>query len=227
MLLRNLTQRAYQNIVRSPLGGFPYKLKVLIKKWSCQTFALPDCIADAKKDFLTLIINNALKRSQRNSIDVEQLFCTVIRFGDIENLYLVKNNFDQRNNHDYNEALIYSVGCSSDHRILTEYFQLLLDKSYKDYAEAILRSMRENQIGQKYALEFLYTNYQQLQELHGLDTLKILLKGIATQYDYKLVILLTLREIFMVKLCFFYSSNCFSVIILHFSHPKIRKHWLR
>lgn len=189
ILLRNLTQRAYQNIVRSPLGGFPYKLKILIKKWSCPIFALPDCVIDAKKDFQNLIINDTLKRSQRSSTDVEQLYCTIIRFGDIQNWYLVRNSFDVNNNHNYNEALIYSLGCSTDHRILGEYFQILFDKNYKDYADAMFRSMKDNQIGQKYALESLYSNFQELQQIHGLHTLKTLLKGLSTPYDYKLVTL--------------------------------------
>lgn len=182
-----MTQRAYTNIVRSPLGGFSYKLKVLIKKWSCQIFALPDCIADSIKDFQSLIINNTLKRSQRSSTDVEQFYCTIIRFGDIENWYFVRDSFDRHNNHDYSKALIYSLGCSSDHRMLNEYYQLLFDQNYKSYAEAMLRSMRDNQLGQKYALEFLYEHFQQLYTLHGLHQLKILLKSIATEYDYKLV----------------------------------------
>lgn len=171
------------------MGGFSYKLKVLIKKWSCKIFALPDCIDDNRKDFQNLIINDTLKRSQRSSTDIEQLYCTVIRFGDTENWYLVRDSFNQNNKYDYNEALIYSLGCSSDYRMLREYIQLLFDDNYKDYAEAILRSLKDNQLGQKYALEFLYTNFEQLHELHGLDTLKILLKGIATEYDYKLVTL--------------------------------------
>lgn len=161
---------------------------MLIKKWSCQIFALPDCIADSKKDFQSLIINDTLKRSQRSSTDVEQFYCTVIRFGDIENWYFVRDSFERHNNHDYNKALIYSLGCSVDRSMLNEYYQLLLDKNYKGYAEAMLRSMRDNQLGQKFALEFLYTNFQQLHTFHGLHTLKILLKSIENQYDYKLVI---------------------------------------
>lgn len=186
-LLGNLTQRAYKNFVRSPLGGVPHKLKILIKKWSCQTFALADCVADAKKEFENLITNGTLTPSQRSSTDVEQLYCTVIRFTDAQNWYLVRNSFDPSSNHDYNEALMYSLGCSTDLRILNEYFALLLDNKYKGYADAIVRSMNDNQIGQKYALEYFYTNFQQLQKIHGLPTLKILLKGISTPYDNKMV----------------------------------------
>ncbi|XP_037027634.1 aminopeptidase Ey-like [Bradysia coprophila] len=185
-LLSNLTQRAYKNIVRSPLGGMPHKLKVLIKKWSCQIFALSDCVADAQKDFQNLIINDTLTLSQRSATDVEQLYCTVIRFGDAQSWHLVRNSFDPTNNHNYNKALLYSLGCSTDLRILGEYFSLLLDSQYKDYAGTIVRSMNDNQIGQKYALEYFYTNFQQLQQMHGLPTLKTLLKGISTTYDYKL-----------------------------------------
>lgn len=185
-----MTQRAYQKIVRSPLGGldgFPYKLKILIKKWSCQIFAIPDCVADAKKDFQNLIINDTLQRSQRYSNDVEQLLCSVIRFGDTQNWYIVGGSLNQNDSHNYNEALVYSLGCSTDHRMLAKYFPLLFDKNYKDYAEVMFRSMRDNQIGQKYALEYLYTNFQELYQLHGLHTLKVLLKGISSPYDYKLV----------------------------------------
>lgn len=200
-LLRNLTQRTYQNIVRSPLGGFSYKLKILIKKWSCQIFALSDCVADDKKDFQNLIINDTLKRSQRSSNDVEQLYCTVIRFGDVQNWNLVRSSLDRNNNHDYNEALIYSLGCSTDHRILAKYFQLLFDINYKDYAASMFRSLKDNQIGKKYALEHLYTNFQELYKIHGLNTLKELLKGISTQYDYKLVTLIRLpsKNSFLLK----------------------------
>lgn len=186
-LLSNLTHRAYKNFVLSPLGGISHKLKILIKKWSCQIFALADCVADAKKDFRNLIVNATLTPSQRSSADVEHLYCTVIRFGDAQIWYLIRNSFDANGNQDYNEALMYSLGCSTDLRILSEYFPLLLDNQYKGYADAIVRSMNDNQIGQKYALEYVYTNFQQLQQIHGLATLKILLKGISTGYDYKLV----------------------------------------
>lgn len=190
ILLRNLTQRAYQNIVRSPLGGFPYKLKTLISKWSCQIYALPDCVADARKEFQNLIINDTLKISQRSYNDVQQLYCTAIKFGDVQNWYLVRNSFDRNNNHFFNEALVYSLGCSTDYRMLREYFQLLFDKNYKEFADVMFRSMKDNQIGQKYALEHMYKNFQQLREIHGLNLLKTLLKGISSEYDYKLVNLL-------------------------------------
>lgn len=182
-----MTQRVYQNIVRSPLGGFPYKLKVLIKKWSCQIFALSDCVADARKDFNNLISNDTLTRSQRTPADVEQLYCTVIRFGDVHHWQLVRNSFDRNGNRNYNEAAIYSLGCSTDHRMLGEYFQLLLDENYNDYADAMFRTLKDNQIGQKYALEYLYTHFEELLRIHGLHTIKVLLKGISTPYDYKLV----------------------------------------
>lgn len=182
-----MTKRVYHTIVRSPLRGFSYKLKILIKKWSCQIYALPDCLADAKKDFQNLIINDTLKRSQRSPSDLKQLYCTSVRFGDLQNWYLVKISIDQNDSRNYNEALIYALGCSTDHRTLSEYFQLLLDENYKDYAEAMFQSMHDNRIGQKYALEYVYTSFEELRKIHGLHTLKVLLKGISTLYDYKLV----------------------------------------
>ncbi|KAJ6639969.1 Aminopeptidase Ey [Pseudolycoriella hygida] len=187
ILMTNVTQRTYQNIVRSPLGGFSHKLKILIKKWACQIFALPDCVADALKDFQNLIVNDTLKRSQRSSTDIEQLYCTAIRFGDRRNWYLVLSSLDENDKQNFNDALIYSLGCSTDRRILGQYFQLLLNKNYRNFADATLRSMRENQIGKKYALEFLYKNFKQLQDIHGLQTLKSLLKGISSEYDYQLL----------------------------------------
>lgn len=195
ILLGNLTQRIYKNIVRSPLSRLSYKLKTLVKKWSCQVYALPDCVIDAKKDFQNLILNDTLKQSQRSFLDVQQLYCTVIRFGDTQNWHLVKNSFDPSNTRKYNEALVYALGCSSDYRMMTEYFQLLFDKRYKDYAPVIVRSMSDSQIGKKFALENLYANFQQLLRSYGLHTFKELLAGISTSYDYKLVIESTYENI--------------------------------
>lgn len=145
-------------------------------------------MADAKKDFQNLIVNDTLQQSQRTIPDVEQLYCTVTRFGDKQNWNLIRNAFDRNNDRNYNEALVYSLGCSSDYGLLAEYFSLLFDRNYKDYAKVMVRSMNDNRIGRKYALEYLYENFQQLYQLHGLQTLKPLLKDISTPYEYKMVI---------------------------------------
>lgn len=139
-----------------------------------------------KRSFSNLVENGTLIESQRSDDELRIVFCNAIKFGDNVEYDVIEKSL-RTDNIDYNRLLVWTLGCTRDQSYLQNYFNLLLNATFKHYVPEIIESTADNRIGKIILLEMVYNRFEDIVNHIGLDSLMPLFESISTEFDMKMV----------------------------------------
>lgn len=160
-------------------------LKILINRWACKLDIIY-CIESMKKSFHNLIENGTVIKSQRSDDELRIVFCNAMKFGDKLEYEVIEKSL-RTDNIDYNRLIVWALGCTRDQNYLQNYFNFLLNDTFKQYVPEIIASTIENKIGKIILLEMIYNRFEEIINHIALDNLMPLFESISTEFDMKMV----------------------------------------